>query len=129
MEKILNVTFNVRNETLPVTLGESFNQTVVTTDHNSLNNRDLAEQHPIKAITGLEDTLKNFENRISELEHGGNSVEVQTRSELPNRGEKSTLYVVASENATYRWDEENSRYFCIGRDYEELEIIICGGNA
>lgn len=39
------------------------------------------------------------------------------------------VYMIKEENASYRWDEENSKYYCIGRDYNEIEIIICGGNA
>lgn len=56
-------------------------------------------------------------------------MEVKTRGELPNRGKSSVIYIVADENASYRWDEDNNKYFCIGRDYEEIKIIICGGNA
>ena len=32
---------------------------VVENDHNKLRNRDLANQHPISAITGLQDILDN----------------------------------------------------------------------
>lgn len=49
--------------------------------------------------------------------------------DLPNRGNSESLYMVGEENACYRWDEDNSKYFCVGRDYNEIEIIICGGNA
>lgn len=109
------------------------------TAHNELRNRDLPFQHPIGAITGLEDRLTGLEKSVGEVKdqianmgpggQGGESVQVNTRAELPNRGVASTVYIVADENASYRWDEANSKYFCIGRDYEELEIIICGGNA
>lgn len=101
---------------------------IAYTDHNKLQNRDLPDQHSIESITGLKDRLQGLDDRLAGLEKG-NTVEVKKRSELPNRGESSTVYIVADENATYRWDEENSKYFCTGRDYEELEIIICGGNA
>ena len=47
---------------------------------------------------------------------------------FPNRGNVYTLYVATEENASYRWDEANSKYFCIGRDYNEIETID-GGNA
>lgn len=101
---------------------------IAYTDHNKLQNRSLPDQHPIEAITGLKDRLQGLDDRLAGLEKG-NTVEVKTRSELPNRGTSSTVYIVTDENASYRWDEDNSKYFCIGRDYEELEIIICGGNA
>lgn len=48
--------------------------------------------------------------------------------DFPNRGNVHTLYIATEENACYRWDETNSKYFCIGRDYSEIEIID-GGNA
>ena len=34
----------------------------VVKDHNLLNNRDMADQHPIKAITGLEDAIQDVDN-------------------------------------------------------------------
>lgn len=54
--------------------------------------------------------------------------QVQTRYELPNRGKSGKVYFVKDENATYRWDEENLKYFCVGRDYREIEYIN-GGDA
>lgn len=60
---------------------------------------------------------------------GGNVSQYNTIYDLPNRGSSSTVYFVKEEEACYRWDEENSKYFCVGRDYNEIEIIICGGNA
>lgn len=127
----LEVKFNATNEVLPVRLGEAINQTVINRNHDALYNKDLANQHPIEAITGLREALNGLDTRMSDLESsvGSATVEVSTRSELPNRGVSSTVYIVTGENATYRWDEENSKFYCIGRDYEELEIIICGGNA
>ena len=49
--------------------------------------------------------------------------------EFPNRGSSKIIYVSMDDNSSYRWDEEDSKYFCIGRDYEEIEVIICGGSA
>jgi hypothetical protein len=46
--------------------------------------------------------------------------------EFPNRGVASTLYITSDENAAYRWDETGSKYFCIGRDYKEIENILGG---
>lgn len=63
------VTFNLDEQT-PVTadfyLGESqeiaadFYIGVSNADHNLLINRDLPDQHPISAITGLEEALDTF---------------------------------------------------------------------
>ena len=49
--------------------------------------------------------------------------------EFPNRGTVDSLYIVnGGENASYRWDEETQRYYCVGRNYEEINNII-GGKA
>lgn len=39
-----------------------------TSDHNKLNNRDLADQHPIASITGLEDKLAEQNTKIQKQE-------------------------------------------------------------
>lgn len=36
-----------------------------TKNHNELENRDIPDQHPISAITGLENTLNNKQNRLN----------------------------------------------------------------
>lgn len=41
---------------------------ITNSDHNELRNRDLPDQHPIEAITGLDDRLKGLEKSVSELE-------------------------------------------------------------
>ena len=46
--------------------------------------------------------------------------------EFPNRGVVSTLYITSDENAAYRWDLSNNRYYCIGRNYQEIEEINGG---
>ena len=38
-----------------------------TSDHNKLNNRDSPDQHPIGAITDLEDTLDSLADELSEI--------------------------------------------------------------
>lgn len=52
----------------------------------------------------------------------------RTIYDLPNRGEEDRLYVVLEENASYRWCEEDLKYYCVGRDYTEINTIS-GGNA
>lgn len=48
--------------------------------------------------------------------------------EFPNIGSPKIIYVDASENRIYRWDAENLKYFCIGSDWSQIEIVY-GGNA
>lgn len=46
--------------------------------------------------------------------------------EFPNRGSSGKLYIDMSENASYRWDEAASKYYCVGRDWTEIGAINGG---
>lgn len=46
--------------------------------------------------------------------------------EFPNRGDTGKIYIDTSENATYRWDEAASKYYCVGRDYTQIDTISGG---
>jgi len=46
--------------------------------------------------------------------------------EFPTVGKVDALYVDAAENSIYRWDDTNLKYYCIGRDYKEIEVIKGG---
>lgn len=50
----------------------------------------------------------------------------KNRAELPALGSASVIYIIDSENATYRWDNSTLTYYCIGRDWKEIQGI-CGG--
>lgn len=47
---------------------------------------------------------------------------------FPTMGDENALYIDISENAAYRWNESDLHYYCVGRDYTEIELIS-GGNA
>lgn len=51
-----------------------------------------------------------------------------TRYEFPNIGNPYTLYIATEENKSYRWDDTDLKYYCVGSDYNEIEIIY-GGDA
>lgn len=55
-------------------------------------------------------------------------VEAEDEFNFPNRGDSCSVYIATKSNAMYRWDEIESKYYCIGRDYTEIESIL-GGNA
>ena len=59
---------------------------------------------------------------------GGSAVQVDSVSALPSFGSTGTVYFITDENAIYRWDEDGLKYFCVGRNYEEIKIIN-GGDA
>lgn len=73
--------------------------------------------------------IEKLNRRIDEIVVGvGGAVQVTTLSALPSKGEVNGIYFVIDENATYRWDEDNLKYECVGRDYKEIKLIN-GGDA
>ena len=64
----LNVCFNSTETDLPVCLNSDYDvaldmgsvMEVTTSDHNELRNRDLPDQHPIDAITGLREAINSI---------------------------------------------------------------------
>lgn len=44
----------------------------------------------------------------------------------PTHGTENDFFIDVGANATYRWDSANLHYYCIGRDYEEIDIISGG---
>lgn len=47
---------------------------------------------------------------------------------FPTIGDEKQIYIDTTENSTYRWDDASLKYYCIGRDYKQIEIIN-GGSA
>lgn len=66
----------------------------------------------------------------SKVTISANIVQTQykTRLEFPSIGSERLIYVDLSENSLWRFDSENLKYICVGRDYTNLETID-GGNA
>lgn len=82
--------------------------------------------------TEMQNDINNIKKDIADLEtkvnqaHG--SVTVKSYGELPNVGSADIVYIIEDENAIYRWDATNLKYFSVGRDYNEIEVIY-GGSA
>lgn len=51
-----------------------------------------------------------------------------THYEFPNIGKQNTIYIATEENKTYRWDESERKYYCIGANYDDIKVIT-GGEA
>lgn len=47
---------------------------------------------------------------------------------FPVVGNENQIYIDTTENATYHWDEQSVKYYCIGRDYMNVKVIN-GGSA
>lgn len=82
--------------------------------------------------TEMQNDINNIKKDIADLEtkvnqaHG--SVTVKSHRELPNVGSADIVYIIEDENAVYRWDTSALKYFSVGRDYNEIEVIY-GGSA
>lgn len=81
---------------------------------------------------GLGGTLTAGEELHGEIGSGveritqGKTVQLASFWDRPTVGESDTVYFVMDENATYRWDAANMKYYCCGRDYNEIGIINGG---
>ena len=49
--------------------------------------------------------------------------EFNNRYEFPSIGKPNMIYVAKDENKTYRFNEDSLTYYCIGSDYNEIEVI------
>lgn len=50
-----------------------------------------------------------------------------TFEQLPSVGNETTLYILKDENKTYRWDDIDVEYYCVGSDYNDIKTINGGG--
>ena len=105
---------------------------------NKLRNELLAKNYITESDVDrkLEDSiipeLNTIKDDIDDLkvQVGSNTgcVSVKSYGALPNIGSVGIVYIVEDENAAYRWDRDELKYYSIGRDYEEIQVIF-GGNA
>ena len=51
-----------------------------------------------------------------------------TSSSFPSIGEADYIYIDKSQNRVYRWDGADAKYYCIGSDWSNIQIIN-GGSA
>lgn len=74
-----------------------------------------------KAELLLEETKKFVE------EYGFQVIQATTVFEFPNIGKEHCLYVDTTANKTYSWNNDDLKYYCVGSDYEAIEIVNGGG--
>ena len=53
----------------------------------------------------------------------------QSIHEFPNIGDESKLYISTSTNSLYRWDDTSIKYYCMGSDYNNIEVINGGSSS
>ena len=69
--------------------------------------------------------IKNNSTESSETKKPSFSFieEFDIPQEFPIVGKEKTLYIAKREKASYYWDSSNMKYECIGKNYEEINII------
>ena len=99
-----------------------------------ISQKTLEEIENIKESSRKDNEVKYKARQVAHLldEHFGeyevvtNNDDVKDIYSFPTVGNEAFIYVASKENRTYRWDNENSKYYCIGSDYSEIELINCG---
>lgn len=74
------------------------------------------------------DILQDYEKRLTDLEaEPQRVVEYDSQYSFPNIGISSVIYIDKAANKTYRFNQTNNTYYCIGSDYSDIKIINCNG--
>lgn len=48
---------------------------------------------------------------------------------FPNNGKVNILYIDRSENTSYRWDQEHFKYYIVGNNYHDIQVIQGGDSS
>ena len=70
----------------------------------------------------------NVDNNTRQITATIKQIQYESKLNFPNVGSENLIYIDITENASYRWNKQETRYVCIGRDYNEIEVIS-GGKA
>ena len=121
-------------------------QLVVCTDtgnfYRDLDGRRIALGNSVEKISSLplapladkvyllttDHSLWYFNSEWIQISNKALIVQVATYAQLPAVGSESCLYVVKNQNKTYRWDDTDNKYYCVGSDYNDINVIN-GGTA
>lgn len=78
--------------------------------------------------SGLDIYHAELLKRVEDLIEKSNNTVLEYASSLqfPAVGKSETLYIDKQNNMIYRWDDDNIKYYCVGNDYENINIINCG---
>ncbi len=84
----------------------------------------------MRAYNGTENdaTVTVVDSKAKTIEVRLKTQQYNSKFEFPNIGNPAVEYIDKTANRTYRWDEENMKYYCIGSDYNEIKVIN-GGDA
>lgn len=82
-----------------------------------------------KKIIGLEgfelydSLIKDYISK--QVDDSGKQAVISAESYLlfPTTGDSACLYIDKTNNKTYRWDDVSLKYYVVGSDYDEIQII------
>lgn len=80
----------------------------------------------IVGLDGLQWYTAEIKDYISkQIKDAEKEVVVSAESflQFPSIGDSSCIYVDTIENKVYRWDDANLKYFVVGSDYNDIEVI------
>lgn len=53
-------------------------------------------------------------------------ITVKTMNDLPKVGNVLCIYIDKETNRSYRWDDDDTKYYCIGSDWQDINMINGG---
>lgn len=67
--------------------------------------------------------LKKYIDNLVEASTAECVVQEDSFLKFPTIGSESTIYIDTTQNKTYRWDDATLKYYIIGSDYNDIEVI------
>lgn len=89
-------------------------------DYNRLTNKPSINGHEL-----IGDKNSSQLNLLGELHSYVSYLEFPV---IPNSGWEKDIFLDTTNNKIYRWDTTDMKYFCIGSNYDDIEVIN-GGSA
>lgn len=71
--------------------------------------------------------IVNIDNTTRTITATLKVIQYDSKLNFPNIGSSNLIYVDVEDSASYRWDNTTLSYVCIGRDFEQIEVITGGG--
>lgn len=77
-----------------------------------------------------EEGLQLYDDMIKKVISNQSENIVQKTNYLlfPSVGDPNLLYMDIEHNTTYRWDKSTLKYFCIGSNYSDIDVISGGSS-
>lgn len=82
--------------------------------------------NPSVGVTSRAEQLLEETQQLVE-DFGQEVVQKLTFLEFPNIGDERYLYIDQEMNKSYRWDATNLKYYCVGSNYEDINLVDGGG--